>query len=137
VGFADLFLDGGAVVTTHGREGENRYMARAGDIAAALPMLVLINKKTAEGAEIVAGALQDNGRAQLVGEASAGVTAIETVIPIRGGRDGVLKLTTSRALLPSGRSFEGIALKPDIVVSAQRLDADAALEVALATLRKP
>lgn len=131
IGLADLFLTDGAIVTTRGREGEAHYMARPGDVLDGLPLVVLIDKKTAEGAEIVAGAIQDRGRGKLVGEASAGVAAITTVIPLHKGSDGYLKFTTSRAQLPSGRTFDGTGLKPDVLVSHTQASRDASLETAV------
>jgi carboxyl-terminal processing protease len=108
VGVADVFLDGGEVVSQRGRDPRNiqRYNARPGDLLNGLPMVVLINQGSASAAEIVAGALQDRHRAELVGLTSFGKGSVQTVIPLRGGADGALKLTTAKYFTPSGRSIQ-------------------------------
>jgi carboxyl-terminal processing protease len=118
VGISDLFLDGGEVVSQRGRDPRDveRYNARPGDILDGLPMVVLINSGSASAAEIVAGALQDRKRAELVGLTSFGKGSVQTVIPLRGGMDGALKLTTARYYTPSGRSIQALGISPDIVV---------------------
>jgi carboxyl-terminal processing protease len=119
VGVADLFLDGGEIVSQRGRDPRDveRYNARPGDIAAKLPMVVIINSGSASAAEIVAGALQDRKRAELVGLTSFGKGSVQTVIPLRGGMDGALKLTTARYYTPSGRSIQQTGIDPDLEVA--------------------
>lgn len=134
---ADLFLDGGVILTTHGREGENRYMATAGDVLDGLPLVVVVDGKTAMGAEMVAGALQDRGRGKLVGERSAGIAAVTTEFPLgRNGSDGYLRFTTSQARLPSGRSFAESGLIPDYAASPAQGTRDVALEEAFELIRR-
>ena len=120
VGVSDLFLDGGEIVTQRGRDPRDveRYNARPGDITDGLPMVVLINSGTASAAEIVAGALQDRKRAAIVGLTSFGKGSVQTVIPLRGGMDGALKLTTARYYTPSGRSIQKTGIEPDLEVAA-------------------
>lgn len=121
---SDAFLDGGEVVSTRGRQPEDvqRYNARRGDDLAGVPVVVLINGASASAAEIVAGALQDHNRALLVGTDSFGKGSVQTVIPLQGGRDGALRLTTARYFTPSGRSIQGAGITPDMEVAARRVD---------------
>lgn len=122
---SDAFLDGGEVVSTRGRQPEDvqRYNARRGDDLAGVPVVVLINGASASAAEIVAGALQDRNRALIVGLDSFGKGSVQTVIPLQGGRDGALRLTTARYYTPAGRSIQGAGITPDMEVAARRLDA--------------
>jgi carboxyl-terminal processing protease len=121
---SDAFLDGGEVVSTRGRQpgDQQRYNARRGDDLAGVPIVVLINGASASAAEIVAGALQDRNRALIVGTDSFGKGSVQTVIPLQGGRDGALRLTTARYYTPSGRSIQGAGITPDIEVGAVRVD---------------
>jgi carboxyl-terminal processing protease len=122
VGISDLFLEGGEIVSQRGRDARDieRYNARPGDAAKGLPMVVLINDGSASAAEIVAGALQDRKRAELVGLTSFGKGSVQTVIPLRGGMDGALKLTTARYYTPSGRSIQKTGIAPDLEVAESR-----------------
>ncbi len=121
---SDAFLDGGEVVSTRGRQAADvqRYNARRGDDLAGVPVVVLINGASASAAEIVAGALQDRNRALVVGTTSFGKGSVQTVIPLQGGRDGALRLTTARYYTPAGRSIQGAGIDPDMEVAARRVD---------------
>ncbi|WP_310539046.1 S41 family peptidase [Phenylobacterium sp.] len=125
VGISDLFLDGGEIVSQRGRDPRDveRYNARAGDATGGLPVVVLINSGSASAAEIVAGALQDRKRAELVGLTSFGKGSVQTVIPLRGGVDGALKLTTARYYTPAGRSIQKTGIQPDLEVAETRDEA--------------
>ncbi|MES1200097.1 MAG: S41 family peptidase [Pseudomonadota bacterium] len=121
---SDAFLDGGEVVSTRGRHPEDvqRYNARRGDELQGIPMVVLVNGASASASEIVAGALQDRNRALIVGTTSFGKGSVQTVIPLNGGRDGALRLTTARYYTPSGRSIQGAGIDPDMEVAQRRMD---------------
>jgi carboxyl-terminal processing protease len=125
VGVADLFLNGGEIVSQRGRDPHDieRYNARPGVKLGGLPLVVLINSGTASAAEIVAGAVQDRRRGSIVGLTSFGKGSVQTVIPLRGGVDGALKLTTARYYTPSGRSIQKTGIVPDLEVAETREEA--------------
>jgi carboxyl-terminal processing protease len=121
VAAADAFLDKGDVVVIKGRKPGNtkRIAATPGDLAKGLPLVALVNGGTAHEAELVAGALQDNHRAVLIGAKTFGESSIESVIPLAEG--GAIRLTTARFTTPSGREIQGKGLDPDLVVTPLRL----------------
>jgi carboxyl-terminal processing protease len=127
IGVTDVFLDGGEVVSTRTRDPREtqRYNARPGDILDGAPIIVLINEGSASAAEIVAGALQDRERATLLGMTSFGKGSVQTIIPLRGGRDGALRLTTGRYYTPAGRSIQATGIEPDIRISSFAIDEEA------------
>ena len=120
VNVSSVFLDGGEVVSTRGRSANDteRYNGQSGELAKSVPLVVLIDGASASASEIVAGAVQDRGRGLVVGMTSFGKGSVQSVIPLRGGRDGALRLTTQRYYTPSGRSIQGTGIDPDIFVSA-------------------
>src|SRR5580698_5026379 len=125
VGVAGLFLDGGEVVSQRGRDPQDieRYDAKGHDVLNGLPLVVLINSGTASASEIVSGALQDRHRAAIIGVTSFGKGSVQTVIPLRGGLDGAVKLTTARYYTPSGRSIQKTGIEPDLEVAETREEA--------------
>ncbi|KNC69133.1 S41 family peptidase [Pseudoalteromonas ardens] len=129
VAISDLFLQSGTIVSTRGRfyDANQRFFAAQGDILNGAPMLVLINEQSASAAEILAGALQDNSRALILGNRSYGKGSVQSLIPIGNGTTA-LKLTTARYFTPSGQSIEGTGIQPDVIFSKQvllELDKDA------------
>jgi carboxyl-terminal processing protease len=116
---ADAFLDEGVIVTGTGRMRKAQFeqSADAGDALEGVPTVVLVNSASASASEIVAGALQDHGRARIVGEKTYGKGSVQTVMPL--GEGSALKLTTSRYLTPSGRSINGTGIEPDLVVHSE------------------
>ena len=129
IAVSDVFLNGGEVVSQRGRDPMDpkqvqRYNAKpGGDLLKGLPMTVLINSGSASAAEIVAGALQDRHRADLVGLTSFGKGSVQTLIPLNNGVDGALKLTTARYYTPSGRSIQRTGIDPDLEVAKTRDEA--------------
>ena len=112
------------------KPGTNRRMTREeaqifmGQIARAVPMIVLIDAGSASASEIVAGALQDHGRALVMGQRSFGKGSVQSLLPL--GPDSALKLTTARYYTPNGKSVQEGGIAPDIRVP-QLSDPDFAL----------
>lgn len=136
---ADYFLDGGVVTTIrpfsdcHAEEAET-YNARRRDETQGAPVVVLIDHNTASGAELVAAALRERRNAALVGQQSFGHARVHTVIPVNGGRDGFLKLTTGVLTSPGGATWDQTGLTPDIVTEPRASDTDPAMDRAIALL---
>ncbi|MEX2335227.1 MAG: S41 family peptidase, partial [Pseudohongiella sp.] len=112
----DAFISGGQIVYTEGRfdDSDGNFYATADDPSQGIPLVVLINTGSASAAEIVAGALQDQGRAVIMGTRSFGKGSVQSVLPLNNER--ALKLTTSLYFTPSGRSIQAQGIEPDIVV---------------------
>jgi carboxyl-terminal processing protease len=116
VRISDLFLKSGKIVTTMGRGGKERDVVEAKDAGTLpeFPVAVLINEYSASASEILAGALQDNHRAVIMGKRSFGKGSVQSVIKLSDG--SALKLTIARYYTPSGRSIQAEGIKPDIVI---------------------
>ncbi len=117
IAISDLFLHHGIIVTTRGRfsDANHTFVAHYGDILSGAPIVVLINKGSASAAEILAGALKDNGRAVVAGTRSYGKGSVQSLIPLGDGATA-LKLTTARYFTPSGQSIEGTGITPDVAI---------------------
>ena len=119
VRISDFFLDNGEIVSTRGRKSkENRkFFANKGDKIKGKPLIVLINNGSASASEIVAGALQDQKRAILLGETTFGKGSVQSIIPLKNR--GAIRLTVSKYYLPSGKSISEVGVVPDIKVEEE------------------
>jgi carboxyl-terminal processing protease len=116
IAVSDVFMEKGEVVSTRGRNADavERYTAQKGDLTNGKPVVVLINGGSASASEIVAGALQDQKRATMIGTRSFGKGSVQTIIPL--GNEGAMRLTTQRYYTPSGRSIQAKGIDADIVI---------------------
>jgi carboxyl-terminal processing protease len=141
---SDAFLEDGTIVTAEGRSAESRFRMEAleGDLSRGAAIAVLVNGGSASAAEIVAGALRDNGRAKILGQKTFGKGSVQTVLPLEDGQ--ALKLTTSRYFTPSGVSIHERGIEPDVplpepdVITAGIVDAaerDPEIHAAVAWLK--
>ncbi|HEY6002308.1 MAG TPA: S41 family peptidase [Anaeromyxobacter sp.] len=114
---SDVFLRSGVIVTTAGRGKRNVEVERAHerDTEPPYPMIALVNKGTASASEIVAGALQDHGRAVIMGTQTFGKGSVQTIIELEDGSG--LKLTVARYYTPKNRSIQELGISPDVVVA--------------------
>jgi carboxyl-terminal processing protease len=130
VDVADLFLESGVVLTQVDKDGnETVFEADAGDVAESVPLVVLVSRGSASGAEVVAGALRDNQRAVLIGETTFGKGAVNHLRELSDG--GALYVTIARWLTPNGEQIEGIGLSPDIEVVPTEEDIEQRQDVQL------
>ncbi|MFZ9886579.1 MAG: S41 family peptidase [Myxococcota bacterium] len=125
---ADRFLRSGDIVRTEGRNPRAAEIQRAhpGGTEPEYPIAVLINRGSASASEIVAGALQDHGRARLVGTRSYGKGSVQTLFGLDDGSG--LKLTIARYYTPSGRSIQEVGIDPDIVIADRPVEAASATD---------
>ncbi len=121
VGVSDLFLEKGIIVYTEGRVADSKlkFSASPPDVLEGAPMVVLVNAGSASASEIVAGALQDNGRAVVMGTKTFGKGSVQTIMPMSNG--AALKLTTARYFTPNGRSIQATGIEPDILAEQAKL----------------
>ena len=134
VAMADGFLDDGLIVSTRGRNStmQLEFRAEPGEWLPGVPLMILVDHSTASASEVLAGALQDNERAVIVGERTFGKGSVQSVLPLRNGAG--IKLTTARYYTPSGRSIQASGIEPDVVIdwdSSASLEEDKLREVDL------
>lgn len=122
VGISDLFLQNGKIVETKGRSSnsELKYEATARDISNGMSLVVLINEGSASASEIVAGALQDNKRATILGTKSYGKASVQTIQELSDG--SALKLTTAKYYTPLGKDIHENGIIPDVIVEPSEDD---------------
>ena len=128
---ANFFLDGGNIVSTKRPRFDktiNEYKAKKGDLIFGKPLLVIVNGGSASASEIVAGALQDNNRAIILGTKTFGKGSVQTLFPLEksylfspNDLYGAVKLTTAEYFTPSGKSIQARGIQPDIIIN-QRIE---------------
>ncbi len=121
VSVSDAFLKKGIIVYTEGRIADSKltFEAQPDQVLEGAPLVVLVNGGSASASEIVAGALQDNGRAVIMGTKTFGKGSVQTIMPMSNG--AALKLTTARYFTPGGRSIQATGIEPDIVTEQAKL----------------
>ncbi len=122
VAISDLFLEEGMIVYTEGRINDSKltFDAKPVDLINKAPLVVLVNGGSASASEIVAGALQDHGRAIIIGQKTFGKGSVQTILPMTN--ESALKLTTARYYTPSGRSIQASGIVPDINIDQVKVE---------------
>ena len=124
VGLADGFLDEGVIVSTRGRNAKMQmeFTANPGQWLPDTSVIILVDRGTASASEVVSGALQDHGRALVVGERTFGKGSVQSVLPLRNGAG--IKLTTALYYTPSGRSIQAQGIEPDVAIEWETFSAE-------------
>ena len=134
---ADDLLDKGTIVSTRGRiaVSDSKFEATPGDRLQGAPLVVLVDAGSASAAEVLAGALRDNGRARVVGSRTFGKGSVQTVLPLDNGDSD--KLTTARYYTPSGKSIQASGIVPDVLLKPEvekNVESGASFDYSEATL---
>lgn len=131
---ADEFLDDGIIVYEQTRTEENDYTATAGGLGIDLPMVVLVNHGTASAAELVAGALQDQSRATVIGQATYGKGTVQLIFPLSDGSS--MHVTSAEWFTPNRTPLESNGLQPDVSMIPAEDGRDVELDEAIRVLRQ-
>jgi carboxyl-terminal processing protease len=128
---ADEFLDGNQVILTEReRDGsEQKFTAHAGGAATQIPVVIIMNRFSASGSEVLAAALHDNGRATIVGEKSFGKGTVNVSNDLKDG--GQLYISIAKWLTPNGTQIDGVGIRPDIEIKLSDVDIDMRRDVQL------
>lgn len=126
---ADVFVDDGVLVYEVSPSGEHSFNSTTGGLLADLPLRVLVNGRTASGAEIVAGAIRDSGRALLVGEPTYGKGTVQQILPLSDTSS--LHITSSEWFTPARQPLDQVGLTPDVPVTPDPSGIDNALAAAV------
>ena len=124
---SEFLKDGVVLYEEYGDGTRDSYPVLKGGLATEIPLVVLIDEGSASASEITAGALQDYGRAKLVGMTSYGKGSVQNWISLRTEAGGV-RITIARWLTPNGNQIDSIGLTPDLVVEYTQEDYDAGLD---------
>jgi carboxyl-terminal processing protease len=127
---SEFLPDGVVAFEEYGDGTRNTFNVTGNGIATEIPMVVLVNEWSASASELVAGALQDHGRAQLVGVTTYGKGTVQNWIPL-SDNEGAVRVTIARWLTPNGRNVTGTGLTPDIEVTIPDADAQAGIDTQL------
>lgn len=127
---ADIFLDRGRIVATEGRffDANSDYYASPQTMVKSVPMLVLINKGSASASEVLAAALQENGRAKLIGQTSFGKGTVQSLIPTLT-EGNAIKLTIAKYTTPNGKDIHSRGIEPDIKVALETITTDESMPI--------
>jgi carboxyl-terminal processing protease len=130
---ADAFVDEGPLVFERNATGEREFASTTGGVLAGLPVRVLVNGRTASGAEIVAGAIRDSGRGLLIGERTYGKGTVQQILQLSDSSS--LHVTSSEWLTPARRPLDSVGLDPDVPVTPDVNGGDNQLAAAVENVR--
>jgi len=130
IDISSLFLpeDSLILIEEWGDGTTDKYITDKSALAPDQPLVILVNQGTASASEITAGAMQDLGRAKLVGTTTFGKGLIQNWLPLSGGEDGAIRVTIARWLTPDGRQIQDLGLEPDEIVDYTQEDFDGGMD---------
>jgi carboxyl-terminal processing protease len=128
---SEFLGEGVVLIEEYGDGTQKEFNALSGGLATEIPLVVLVNEGSASASEIMAGALQDHQRAQLVGTTTFGKGTVQNWIPLSRGTQGAVRITVARWLTPNGRQIHEMGLQPDFVVELTEEDIHAERDLQL------